>query len=193
MCIWSTYLKEFKKTAIKDIVLQPIHTRIKLNEENNVYNGLAEKFAEPESKYYDVIYMDPPYNHRQYSANYSPLNYIAQYYKNVVLKGKTALINNYNKSYFCKKTEVKKVFTDLINGVKCNYLIISYNNEGLLSREEFQKILVKKGFVKLYKIQYTKFKAQQSVDKKFVEEYLWVVDTTKKGNFIVEIDIEMLK
>ena len=65
MCIWSTYLKEFKKTAIKDIVLQPIHTRIKLNEENNVYNGLAEKFAEPESKYYDVIYMDPPYNHRQ--------------------------------------------------------------------------------------------------------------------------------
>ena len=75
---------------------------------------------------------------------------------------------------------MKKVFTDLINGVKCNYLIISYNNEGLLSREEFQKILVKKGFVKLYKIQYTKFKAQQSVDKKFVEEYLWVVDTTKK-------------
>ena len=52
---------------------------------------------------------------------------------------------------------------------------------------------MKKGFVKLYKIQYTKFKAQQSVDKKFVEEYLWVVDTTKKGNFIVEIDIEMLK
>jgi adenine-specific DNA-methyltransferase len=192
-CVYGAYLKEFKKTAIKNIVLQPIHTRIKLNEENNVYNGLAEKFAEPESKYYDVIYMDPPYNHRQYSANYSPLNYIAQYDKDVVLKGKTALINNYNKSDFCKKTEVKKVFTDLINGVKCNYLIISYNNEGLLSTEEFQKILLKKGFVKLYKIQYTKFKAQQSVDKKFVEEYLWVVDTTKKGNFIVEIDIEMLK
>ena len=47
--------------------------------------------------------------------------------------------------------------------------------------------------VKLYKIQYNKFKAHQGVDKKFVEEYLWVVDTTKKGNFILEIDIELIK
>ena len=192
-CVYGAYLKEFKKTALKDIVLQPIHTKSDLNEENNVYNKLAEKFAEPDSTYFDVIYMDPPYNQRQYSANYSPLNYIVHYNKDIVLKGKTALIDNYNKSNFCKKTEVKKAFTELINGVNCNYLIISYNNEGLLSIEDFQKILIKKGLVKLYKIQYNKFKAQQSVDKKFVEEYLWVVDTTKTGDFIIEIEIEMVK
>ena len=83
-------------------------------------------------------------------------------------------------------------FTKLIDGIKCNTLIISYNNEGLLSVDEFKQLLLKKGFVKLYKIQYNKFKAQQSVDKKFVEEYLWVVDTTKKGNF-VEIEYELIK
>jgi len=59
--------------------------------------------------------------------------------------------------------------------------------------EEFKKILLNKGLVKLYKIQYNKFKAQQSVDKKYVEEYLWVVDTTKKGEFIIEFDIAMIK
>jgi adenine-specific DNA-methyltransferase len=192
-CVYGAYLKEFKKSSLKDMVLIPIHTRTELNEVNMVYNDLAEKLAESDSKYYDVIYMDPPYNQRQYSANYSPINYIAHNDKNIVLKGKTALIDNYNKSDFCKKTEVKKAFTDLINGVKCNYLLISYNNEGLLSREEFQKILLKKGLVKLYKIQYSKFKAQKNVDKKFVEEYLWFIDTTKKGEFIVEIDIEMVK
>jgi adenine-specific DNA-methyltransferase len=192
-CVYGAYLKEFKKTALKDIVLQPIHTKRDLNEENNVYNKLAEHFAESDSTYFDVIYMDPPYNQRQYSANYSPLNYIVHYNKDIVLKGKTALIDNYNKSNFCKKTEVKKAFTELINGVNCNYLIISYNNEGLLSIEDFQKILIKKGLVKLYKIKYNKFKAQQSVDKKFVEEYLWVVDTTKKRDFIIEIEIEMVK
>ena len=192
-CVYGAYLKEFKKTALKDIVLQPIHTKSDLNEENNVYNKLAEHFAEPDNTYFDVIYMDPPYNQRQYSANYSPLNYIVHYNKDIVLKGKTALIDNYNKSNFCKKTEVKKAFTELINGVNCNYLIISYNNEGLLSIEDFQKILIKKGLVRLYKIQYNKFKAQQTVDKKFVEEYLWVVDTTKTGDFIIEIEIEMVK
>ena len=192
-CVYGAYLKEFKKTALKEIVLKPIHTRIELNEENNVYNRLAETFSEPDSKYYDVVYIDPPYNHRQYSANYSPLNYIAHYDKNIVLKGKTALIENYNKSDFCKKTEVKRAFTELINGINCNYLIISYNNEGLLSIDELKRILLKKGLVKLYKIQYNKFKAQKSVDKKFVEEYLWLVDTSKKGDDIIELNIDMVK
>ncbi len=191
--VYGAYLKEYKKSALKDIILQPIHTKQDISDSNNVYNGLAEKFAEIDSKYYDVIYMDPPYNQRQYSANYSPLNYIAQYDHNVVIKGKTALIENYNKSNFCKKTEVKNAFTQLINGVSCNYLIISYNNEGLLSVDEFKQILLSKGSVKLYKIQYNKFKAQQSVDKKYVEEYLWFVDTTKQGDSIIELNITLVK
>ena len=191
-CVYGAYLKQFKKSALKDIVLVPIHIRTDLNEGNNVFNGLAEKFSEPESRYYDVVYMDPPYNQRQYSANYSPLNYIAHYDQEIVLKGKTALIDNYNKSDFCKKTEVKKSFRNLISGINCKYLIISYNNEGLLSSEEFKTILLNKGFVKLYKIKYSKFKAQKKVEKDFVEEYLWVVDTTKIGEF-VEIDTEMVK
>jgi adenine-specific DNA-methyltransferase len=168
-CVYGSYLKAYKASALKDLVLKPIHTRSYIKEGNTVYNEFAEKLIEVDSgKYYDVIYIDPPYNQRQYSANYSPLNYIAHYDENIILKGKTALIDNYNKSKFCKKTEVKRVFTDLINGTNSNYLVISYNNEGLLSIEELKKILLKKGLVKLYKIQYNKFKAQKGVDKKFV-------------------------
>jgi adenine-specific DNA-methyltransferase len=193
-CVYGAYLKEYKKPALKEMIMTPIHTRVvEPTHQNNVYNVLAEKLAGPSSKYYDVIYIDPPYNQRQYSANYSPLNYIAHYDENIVLKGKTALIDKYNKSDFCKKTEVKKTFTELINGLNCKHLIISYNNEGLLSIDDLKKILLNKGEVKLYKIQYSKFKAQKSVDKKYVEEYLWVVDTTKKGADIIEHSIEMIK
>jgi adenine-specific DNA-methyltransferase len=31
---------------------------------------------------YDICYLDPPYNNRQYAANYFPLNYIAKYGNN---------------------------------------------------------------------------------------------------------------
>lgn len=192
-CVYGAYLKSFKKPALKMLVLQPIHIKKCVNTENNVYNKLAEDFSGTDSTYYDVIYMDPPYNHRQYSANYSPLNYIALYSPEMVIKGKTALNTNYNKSNFCKKTEVKQTFTKLINGLNCNYLIISYNNEGLLSIDEFKKILLKKGEIKLYKIKYSKFKAQQNVSQQFVEEYLWVVDTTKKSDIIIEIEIDLVK
>ena len=193
-CVYGSYLKSYKASALKDLILKPIHTRTDVKEGNVVYNELAEKLMElGTSKYYDVIYIDPPYNQRQYSANYSPLNYIAHYDENIVLKGKTALIDNYNKSNFCRKMEVKRVFTELVNGANTHYLLISYNNEGLLSIEELKKILLKKGSVKLYKIQYNKFKAQQNVDKKFVEEYVWFVDTSKKGDSVLECTIDLIK
>jgi adenine-specific DNA-methyltransferase len=194
-CVYGAYLKQFKPSASKELHVQPIHKRFEITEtENNlVYNTLSESFADANGVYHDVVYMDPPYNHRQYSANYSPLNYIALYNEKVVLKGKTALIENYNKSNFCKKSEVKNTFEYLINGIKCHYLIISYNNEGLLSMDDFKQILLQKGLVKLYKIQYNKFKSNKSVDTKYVEEYLWFIDTTKKSEDIIEIDIEMIK
>ena len=193
-CVYGAYLKSYKTSALKDLLMVPIHTKENINtEENNVYKELSENFAKPNGKYYDVIYMDPPYNQRQYSGNYSPLNYIADYNPDTIIKGKTGLIENYNKSNFCKKKEVKNSFIELINGVKCKYLIISYNNEGLLSIDDFRSILIKKGTVKLYKIKYNKFKAQQNVDIKNTEEYLWFVDTTKNSELIDEINIDLIK
>lgn len=193
--VYGAYLKTYKTTALKQLLLKPIHIKTDINSENKnmVYNELAENFSKPESKYYDIIYLDPPYNQRQYSGNYSPLNYIAEYNKDIVLKGKTGLIENYNKSKFSRKTDIKTTFDTLISGLKCKYLIISYNNEGLLSMAEFKKILVKKGAVKLYIIKYAKFKAQQNVEEKYVEEYLWVVNTSVKSILIEEIEIDLIK
>ena len=191
--VYGAYLKQYKTSALKQLLLKPIHTKTDINPENMVYNELAETFSEADSEYYDIIYVDPPYNQRQYSGNYSPLNYIAEYNKDIVLKGKTGLIENYNKSNFCKKTDIKKTFDSLICGLKCKYLIISYNNEGLLSMNEFKKILIKKGAVKLYIIKYAKFKAQANVEKKYVEEYLWVVNTSINSELIEEIEIDLIK
>jgi adenine-specific DNA-methyltransferase len=191
--VYGAYLKEYKTSALKTLLLKPIHIKTDINPENTVYNELAEVFSEPDAKYYDIIYVDPPYNQRQYSGNYSPLNYIVEYNKDIVLKGKTGLIENYNKSKFCKKTDIKNTFDSLISGLNCKYLIISYNSEGLLSMNEFKKILIKKGTVKLYIIKYAKFKAQQNVEKKYVEEYLWVVNTSTKSELIEEIEIELVK
>ena len=185
-CVYGAYLKKYKKSALKAIVFTPIHTKMDINiGANNVYNRLAESFTAIDSDFteYDVIYLDPPYNQRQYSGNYSPLNYIAKYDDALVLKGKTGLIENYNKSNFCKKRDVVKIFTSLIAGLRCKYLIISYNNEGLISMTEFKKIVMKKGFVKLYKIQYNKFKAQKTVTEQYVEEYLWVIDCLRETGF----------
>jgi adenine-specific DNA-methyltransferase len=176
--VYGSYLKEFKKTALKPLFLVPIHKREQVSTLNRVYNQKAEEIVKLADKSWDIIYIDPPYNQRQYAANYAPLNYIAQY-SNLNLKGKTGLIEDYNKSDFCSKPRVKAVFEELIKNSKCNYLLLSYNNEGLLDLETLKSILQNKGNVILYKIKYKKFKSFQG-DQDSVMEYFWVVDVANK-------------
>jgi adenine-specific DNA-methyltransferase len=187
-CVYGAYLKAFKGSALKSVLLIPIHMRdsfafnskSKSGSVGTVYNMKAEDLCRTD-KHFDVVYMDPPYNQRQYSANYSPLNYIALYDSAIVLTGKTGLIANYNRSDFCSKVKVKNAFKLLLDNIKCSYLFISYNNEGLLSCDELKEILETYGDLTLHKIPYKKFKAQQSVVEDSVFEYLWVLCPTMKN------------
>ena len=77
--------------------------------------------------------------------------------------------------------------------IKCKYLILSYNNEGLMSFDDIKNILLKKGDIKLYKIEYNKFKAQQNVNGDKVYEYIWFVDTTNINNKFEEINMDLIK
>ena len=188
--VYGAYLKKFKKSAIKDFILKPIHKNKKYNPLNKVFNQKIERLIE--DKEFDIVYLDPPYNSRQYGGNYSPLNYIAHYDSSIELKGKTGLIKDYNKSIFCSKPKVKDAFENLINNIKCNYLIISYNNEGILSEKDLKNILLKKGEVKLYKIKYNKFKAQKKVLIKYTTEYIWFVNV-KRDKTYEEINLDLIK
>lgn len=191
-CVYGAYLKKFKKSALKEMILEPLHTKTDINiEENNVTNEFAEKLMEKDSTVCDVLYMDPPYNQRQYSANYSPLNYIALYDEDIELKGKTGLIKDYEKSDLCSKVKAVDSFKHIIDNAKCKYIILSYNNEGIIPYDLMKKIMMSKGKTTLYKIQYKKFKAQKSVEEKFVYEYLWLCRCGKGGKFS-EIETELL-
>ena len=180
-CVYGAYLKQYKASAMKNFVLIPIHSRTDLNtEKNSVYNVRAEELCVSSA---DIAYIDPPYNQRQYSANYCPLNYIAKYDPSIILTGKTGLIENYNKSDFCSKVKVKVAFKHLLDNTHCQYIFISYNNEGLVKCDELIELLSTYGALKLYKIPYKKFKAQISVDGDTVYEYLWFIDKSLPTSF----------
>ena len=181
--VYGAYLKEYKLSSLKSLIMKPIHKKfdIKNKDKNRIFNCQMEQLVAQYN--FDVVYLDPPYNQRQYSANYSPLNYISLYDENIQLKGKTGLIEDYQKSQFCSKMKIEGVFELIIEKIQCNYLFLSYNNEGLLSLEKLKEMLLKRGKVTLYKMQYKKFKAQISVKEKFVEEYLWVVNINEPSSF----------
>jgi adenine-specific DNA-methyltransferase len=189
--VYGAYLKKYKTSALKKLLLKPIHYERNNNIDNEVYNEKIEDLVI--NKKFEIVYLDPPYNQRQYSGNYSPLNYIAHYDGNIELIGKTGLIKDYNKSVFCSKVKIKDAFIKLIENLNCDYIILSYNNEGLLCFDDLRKILLDKGDVILYKINYSKFKAQQKVKEKTVIEYIWFINTMSKNKEYKEIKIEIKK
>ena len=106
----------------------------------------------------DVLYIDPPYNARQYAANYHVLQIVAEYHSiedlpayEAALYGKTGL-RPYKelRSQFCvppsrqaPHRNALSAMTELVLSTRCRHVLISYNEEGLLSREELGGILAR--------------------------------------------------
>ena len=126
----------------------------------------------------DILYLDPPYNARQYGANYHLLNTIAKY-DTFVPKGKTGL-RDYYKSDWCKKGEVLKSFEELIANAQFPYIFLSYNNEGLMGQKEVQTIMERFGKYTLKTKKYQRFKADKTENRnhKATEtfEYLHILE-----------------
>ena len=185
--VYGAYLKKYKKSSEKKLFIKPVHKIEKIKNTNDVYNEKMEEFIL--NKKFDIVYLDPPYNHRQYSSNYSPLNYIASYNEKIELIGKTGLIKDYNKSIFCSKVKVKDAFINMIENLNCKYIILSYNNEGLLNFDILKEFLLLKGDTILYKINYAKFKSQKTKINQTVIEYLWFVNTLEKNKIYKEVKL----
>lgn len=124
-----------------------------------------------------VVYIDPPYNTRQYVDNYHLLENIAKWEKPEVF-GKTKKFNrDKQKSMYSQKRYVSMVFETLIKNIQSPHIFMSYNSEGLLSYDHIYEILSKKGKATVKEIPYNVFGngAGQSKKRKLIE-YLFHVE-----------------
>ncbi|MCG2417403.1 DNA adenine methylase [Aequorivita sp. F47161] len=180
--VYGAYLKHIKKSAAKTMVIQPAITKKDLFSEELPFqkNQIFQKDANQLIKEIkgDILYLDPPYNARQYGANYHLLNTIAKY-DTFVPKGKTGL-RDYYKSDWCKTGEVLKSFEELIENAQFSYIFLSYNNEGLMSQKEVQTVMERFGKYTLKTKKYQRFKADKTENRnhKATEtfEYLHILE-----------------
>ncbi len=145
----------------KKIQLSIPDIKLENNSKNKVYNKDAnELIREIES---DVLYIDPPYNSRQYFNSYHVPENIVKW-DNAELEWITKQRKDRKKykSEYCM-VNAKDIFEDLIMNAKVKYIIVSYNNtwEKLDARSnskikdlEIREILWKKWDVKLYEKDY---------------------------------------
>ena len=90
----------------------------------------------------DVLYLDPPYNQHPYGSNYFMLNVIAENKEPERLSKVSGIPTNWNKSaYNSKATAIRDMEHLLRTGLsKSRYIVLSYNDEGIISTEDWAKI-----------------------------------------------------
>ncbi|RXG17913.1 adenine-specific DNA-methyltransferase [Leeuwenhoekiella aestuarii] len=173
--VYGAYLKKLKKSAQKELKLQPANFKITAGE-HSVYNQDSNALiADIEG---DILYLDPPYNARQYGANYHVLNTIAKK-DTFVPRGKTGL-RTYSKSAFCSKVKVVESFEKLIETAHFKVVFLSYNNEGLMPAETVKRIMQRYGKYDLVTKEYQRFKADKTESRNHkasvTTEYLHVLE-----------------
>lgn len=177
---YGAYLKQWDKRAFKKFEMIRLNV-IDNNVKNQCYNKNSNDLIQEISG--DILYLDPPYNERQYLPNYHLLETIARY-DNPEIKGKTG-IREYNseKSNYCIKNKVYSEMEELIKNAKFKHIIVSYNQDGLLSKNDIETILKKYGnkeTYKLYEIPYKQYQNKLTKKLDIHYEYLFYISKTSK-------------
>ncbi len=93
--------------------------------------------------HFDLLYLDPPYNNRQYNGYYHIPEILARGWFNgdVILRGKTGLLgDDAQSSAWSTKTQCLGAFEDLIERADADHVVMSYNNEGIIPQREIERV-----------------------------------------------------
>lgn len=169
----------------------PIHLRVPVyfeNKNNEIYcedaNQLVRKIQA------DLVYIDTPYNSRQYGDAYHLLENIIEWKKPKVMGIARKMINrsHIKSDYSTKKAPI--VFEDLIQNINSKYILVSYNNmaqkgngrsNAKISNEEILQTLEARGKVQVFEMPFQVFTTgRTNIDDHKELLYLCEIDNKKK-------------
>lgn len=163
---------------------QPIRLRIpRVNAECNIGN---EVYCEDANSLIrriecDVLYIDPPYNSRQYSDAYHLLENLTEWKQPDVEGVARKMDRTHIKSRYCVKG-ARDALADLIGSAGCRHILLSYNNTGAsmdgrsnarISDEEIVEILEKKGTVEIFETRFKAFTAGKGIGSHNIERIFY--------------------
>lgn len=181
------HFESFLKTKAKDSFFKLEELNLKTFNYAMLYNTDANKLAKEISA--DVVYLDPPYNARQYINFYHVLENLAKWDKPTEFEGNSMKFKrNHLKSGYSRAI-APKLFEDLINSLNCKVIVVSYNNtysaqssasNNKIQEYEILEVLQRKGRVTKKEISYKFFNAGKTNFKEH-KEFLFICEVEENA------------
>lgn len=126
----------------------------------------------------DLAYFDPPYNQHPYGSNYFMLNLIVSNEEPTEVSTVSGIAQGWQRSDYNKRTAAFEALSDLVEHTNASHLLISYNSEGFVSREQFDSLLGKHGRVEVIETIYNTFRGSRNLRDRsiHVKEHLFLVE-----------------
>lgn len=97
---------------------------------------------------FELLYLDPPYNSRQYAGYYHVPELLALgwFDEKPALRGKTGLLPDRDKrSDWSRRSKCEGALEKLVASARCQHIVMSYNGEGILGEAAIERILKEYG------------------------------------------------
>lgn len=152
----------------RSLIIPMLDVPEKNNSANQCFNEDANELVKHVKA--DLVYVDPPYNSRQYSDTYHLLENVARWKKPPVFGVAKKMDRSMLKSDYCTR-KAADAFKELIESIDARYVLLSYNNmadngddrsNARISDECIFQTLNAKGKVKVFSKSYRAFSAGKS-------------------------------
>ena len=152
--------------------------------EYQVYQGDANQIAR-EVKNLDLAYIDPPYNQHPYGSNYFMLNLLVNYRRPAAVSRVSGIPTDWQRSGYNVRPQSPELLRELLRNIDAPFLLLSFNNEGFISRETMETMLLEIGAVNTVAIPYNTFRGSRNLRNRptYVTECLFLVEKTRRQSF----------
>ena len=182
---YGAYLKHWDKRALNPLTLQQVEI-IESKNQNKAFKQDANELVKTINP--DILYLDPPYNSRQYASNYFLLELIAEgwFDKEPEIYGETGMRKyDHQKSDYASKNKALNAFENLIlNSTNSKCVLLSYSNEGIIPTQAIEQTLKRIGELNIHCEDHKRYRSinQTKDDPQKTVEYLFEVKPRKMVN-----------
>ena len=185
--VYGAFLKHWDCRAMKPIVFSQLDSKNgvcpKIDSHNNKIEDIISQVK------CDILYLDPPYTQNQYGTQYHLLETLILNDNPSISKITGSRPTSPMRSDWSKMYHAHILFDKIIAETHASHIILSYNNDGFMSKEFIESTLKRYGIEETYTFvafDYKKYNNTKCKGKGGHQEYLFYIKKKPSSEVVVE-------